>query len=133
MEEIVQGIHDDSNNSLSDEELLNLSIKMERDANEAKTQGSKDDQTEWTLPEHLKKPDEAREILWKGHLTQFSKLKGFQRDAIQAVELGRDTVIIQPTASGKNFNHLLSAARVIRERICYCSRMLHNISDQFTD
>ena len=111
MDEVVQGIDDDSNNSLSDEELLNLSIKMERDANETKTQGSKDDQTEWTLPEHLKKPGEAREILWRGHLTQFgfSKLKGFQRDAIQAVELGRDTVIIQPTASGKSICYQLPA------------------------
>lgn len=111
VDKIVQGIDDDSTNSFSDEELLNLSIKIERDANEAKTQGSKDNQTEWTLPGHLKKPDEAREIPWKGHLTQFgfSKLKGFQRDAIQAVELGRDTVIIQPTATGESIYYQLPA------------------------
>ena len=43
------------------------------------------------------------------HLTLFglSKLKPFQKDAIQSVELRKDSVIVQPTASGKSMCYLL--------------------------
>ena len=47
---------------------------------------------------------EKKEVLWTGHLARFghSLLKQFQKDTIHAVQQARDTIIIQPTASGKN-------------------------------
>ncbi|PFX25295.1 putative serine/threonine-protein kinase kinX [Stylophora pistillata] len=49
-------------------------------------------------------PEKKEEVLWTGYLARFghSSLKQFQKDAIHAVRQARDTVIIQPTASGKN-------------------------------
>ena len=103
---------DDVYESCSDEELFNLSIKLEHEVRESETQDEiQDDRTDWVLPDQLRKPDKGREILWKGHLTQFglSKLRDFQRDAIQAVELQRDSVVIQPTANGKSLCYQLPA------------------------
>ena len=49
-------------------------------------------------------PDKTTETLWTRYLARFghSSLKPFQKDAIQTVELSRDSIIIQPTASGKS-------------------------------
>ena len=65
----------------------------------------------WLLPNQIQKPDEGTEIVWRGHLTRFglSKLKPFQKDAIQSVELRKDSVIVRPTASGKSMCYLLPA------------------------
>ncbi len=98
-----------ANESGSHEEQSNQGIKSETDVQ--MQGGNQDNQTDWLLPDQLEKPDETREILWRGHLTQFglSKLKEFQKDAIQAVELKRDSVIIQPTAKGKSLCYQLPA------------------------
>lgn len=55
------------------------------------------------IPE-MSVPEKKEEVLWTGYLARFghSSLKQFQKDAIHAVRQARDTVIIQPTASGKN-------------------------------
>ena len=58
----------------------------------------------WRCPSELPAPDKTKEILWTGYLARFghSSLKQFQKEAIQAVEQSCDTIIIQPTASGKS-------------------------------
>ena len=47
-------------------------------------------------------PERKEEVLWTGYLACFghSSLKQFQRDAIHAVQQGRNIIIIQPRASG---------------------------------
>ena len=58
----------------------------------------------YTLPKDL--PDVIKEdlIVWRGHSTRFglSKFENFQLHAIQSVCLGRDTIVVQPTGSGKS-------------------------------
>ncbi|KXJ18196.1 hypothetical protein AC249_AIPGENE20376 [Exaiptasia diaphana] len=56
------------------------------------------EQCSWVLYNKLNKPDESQELIWKGHLTQFglTKFRPFQQQAIHAVELGMDSIIIQP-------------------------------------
>ena len=55
------------------------------------------------IPE-MSVPEKKEEVLWTGYLARFghSSLKQFQKDAIHAVQQARDTIIIQPTASGKS-------------------------------
>ena len=58
----------------------------------------------WIKISELSIPEKKEEVLWTGYLARFghSSLKQFQKDAIQAVQQARDTIIIQPTASGKS-------------------------------
>ena len=58
----------------------------------------------YTLPEDLPDVIEEDLIVWRGHLTRFglSKFENFQLHAIQSVCLGRDTIVVQPTGSGKS-------------------------------
>lgn len=55
------------------------------------------------IPE-MSVPEKKEEVLWTGYLARFghSSLKQFQKNAIHAVQQARDTIIIQPTASGKS-------------------------------
>ena len=48
--------------------------------------------------------DDMEEILWRGYAAQLgvTKLKLFQLEAIRAFSQGRDSLIIQPTSSGKS-------------------------------
>lgn len=57
----------------------------------------------WNKISEIIVPEKKEEILWIGYLAGFShsSLKQFQKDAIHAVQQARDTIIIQPTASGK--------------------------------
>ena len=58
----------------------------------------------WISASEITPPDQKDEVLWTGYLARFghSSLKKFQKDAIQAVQLTLDSIIIQPTASGKS-------------------------------
>lgn len=56
----------------------------------------------YTLPEQLSSLHREDEILWKGHSFGYSTFKPFQLRAIQAIQEGRDVVVIQPTGSGKS-------------------------------
>ena len=58
----------------------------------------------WTKISEMSVPEKKEEVLWTGYLARFghSSLKQFQKDAIHAVQQTRDTIIIQPTASGKS-------------------------------
>jgi RecQ family ATP-dependent DNA helicase len=100
---------------MPDDELLDISIKLETSLHEVSENPGKistvDEQSDWILPDQLEEPDKNREVVWKGHLTQFglSKFRPFQRHAIHAVELGLDSIIIQPTASGKSICFQLPA------------------------
>ena len=55
-------------------------------------------------PSEMAAPAKTTETLWTGYLARFGhfSLKQFQKHAIQAVELCCDSIIIQPTASGKS-------------------------------
>lgn len=58
----------------------------------------------WISASDITPPDKKNEVLWTGYLARFghSPLKKFQKDATQAVQLTLDSIIIQPTASGKS-------------------------------
>ena len=102
-------------NDEEDEKLVNLTIKLESEGDfEAQPDTCNDENGQtiaWLLPNQIQKADEGTEVVWRGHLTRFglSKLKPFQKDAIQSVELCKDSVIVQPTASGKSMCYLLPA------------------------
>ena len=60
--------------------------------------------TNYILPKELPDVKHNDSIVWKGHLTRFglNSLNDFQMHAILSVQLGRDTIVVQPTGSGKS-------------------------------
>lgn len=72
--------------------------KIEEDTKDVSEEGEP-----WSCPSEMAAPAKTTETLWTGYLARFghSSLKQFQKHAIQAVELCRDSIIIQPTASEK--------------------------------
>ena len=60
--------------------------------------------TNYILPKDLPDVKHDDSIVWKGHLTRFglNSLNDFQMYAIQSVQLGRDTIVVQATGSGKS-------------------------------
>ena len=57
----------------------------------------------WIKISKLSVPEKKEEVLWTGYLARFSHslLKQLQKDPIQVVQQACDTIIIQPTTSGK--------------------------------
>ena len=117
-----------------DADLLNASTEVERDlqcrisdactekehchikVGDVETENSEsavgeDESAPWVSPGMTPPPSKPTEIIWMGHLTRFglSNLKSFQLDAVNAVESKRDTVVIQPTGSGKSLCYQLPA------------------------
>ena len=73
--------------------------KIEEETKDSSEQGEL-----WSCPSEMAALAKTTETLSTGYLARFghSSLKQFQKHAIQAVELCRDSIIIQPTASGKS-------------------------------
>lgn len=123
------------NEEMSDEELLNASIELEKkeksfnsdDVEEMElsdqppevkaefesnlSSAQKDETGPWVLPCILPPPTNATEINWRGHLTRFglNTFKPFQLNAVNTVESKMDAVVIQPTGSGKSLCYQLPA------------------------
>ena len=89
----------------------------------------------FVLPGDLPPLSKNDELLYKGHLTCFghSSFKKFQLNAIQAVQDGRDVIVIQPTGSGKSLCYqvpaLFNTGKMV---VCVCPTIAL-IHSQVTD
>lgn len=136
MKENLTAIEEDDdllNEEMSDEELLNASVELEKteksfnsdaveemelsdQSPEVKAEfesnlAQNDETRPWVLPCMLALPTNATEINWRGHLTRFglNTFKPFQLNAVNTVESKMDAVVIQPTGSGKSLCYQLPA------------------------